>query len=354
MIPNTEQTQTQIVSYDMVAQNFSEEAKSLIPDSTIEQVLAKEKIRFENAVIMQIPITKLVGNNTLRYCKNLLRGKQPLPFLYSVLCFLTETSILMLLYGAVMGIYGNLTAEKGGFFAPFSFLYALILFAGIIGYHTLSKRQLLKILSTPFSNSSPAKQEVDIRKKALRHHRMVSLLIVLVLMVFTAGLVCFFDLNSKYSARLSACFFAYVACMISFGIHNVVYNSHLISFFAIGGLLAVKRPMEEIHTATEQYLNLSCQQLLSLSHKNLEDIKNNPGLTDKLKATIHSRMKTERIYYILAIVILLILDIICIGQIRSMATLTLLVFFIISILLTLLLFVALLAANHILKHTKQR
>lgn len=352
MKPSTECTQTQTISYDTIARKLSEEADSLIPDKITEQILAEEKIRFHNAALLDIPAVKLVGNNTLRHCKDLLRQKQPLPFLYSVLCFLTEVSILMLIYGTAMGIYGKLTARKGGFLAPFSFLYPLIFFAGIAGYHMLSQKQLSKILSIPFTKASPPEQEKKARLRRLRQNRMICLCAVLLLIAFGTGIVYIFNLSPAYTVSLHICFFAYAACMVLFGIHNVIYNSHAISFFTIGILLAARRPAEEISAALEQYLNLSRRQLLSLSHKNLKDCQRNPELADKLDASIHARMATGRIYDILAIFILLVLDITCVIQMRSITTPALFVFFAMSLLLTLLFGVAFLSANHILKNTK--
>ena len=353
MKTTTEYTTEEAISYETIARKFSEEADSLISDCTIKKVLADEKIRFNNAAILQIPTSKLVGHNTLRHCKDLLRQKQPCPFIYSVLCFLTETSILLLIYGTIMGIYGKITTEKGGFFAPFSYLYILILSAGIAGYHALSQKQLSKILSIPFTQKIPSEKEKNERLKYLKRKRLSSLLTVILITALGTGFVYFFNLNQKYTAGLPIWFFAYAGCMVLFGIHNVIYSSHFIAFFTVGILLATRRQMEDLISATEHYLNLNRRQLLSVSHKTLQDCERNSELMDKLDASIHARMTTGRIYYILAIFILLVLDITCIVKMRTLAAPALLLFFAISVILTVLFSVAFLAANHILKATKK-
>ena len=351
MKPDTEYKQAGTISYDTIAMKFSEESASLISDETIRQVLAEEKIRFDNAALLQIPACKVVGNNTLRHCKDLLRQKHPFPFLYSVLCFLAEVSILMLLYGTAMAAYGKLAAGKGGFFAPFSFLYGMVLSAGIAGYHILSQKQLYKALSIPFTGKSPSEQEKRERLGYLKKNRAICLFLVLLLTALAAGAVYILNLSSRYTIGVHTCFFAYAACMVLFGIHNVIYNSHIISFFTVGILLIARRPAEETSAAAGHYLNLCRRQLLSLSHKSMEDCQDNPKLMDKLDASIHARMATGRIYDILALFILAVLDITCILKMRSLATPALLLFFAVSMLLTALLVTAFLSANYILKHT---
>lgn len=172
-------------------------------------------------------------------------------------------------------------------------------------------------------------------------------------MASETGIVYFLNIASTYTTGLHICFFAYAGCMVLFGIHNVIYNSHAVSFFTIGILLAARRPAEEIAAATDHYLNLSRRQLLSLSHKNLEDCRHNPELADKLDASIHARMTTGRIYDILAIFILTVLDITCIIGMRSMMTPALFIFFAVCVLLTLLFAMAFFSANHIFKFTKK-
>ena len=185
---------------------------------------------------------------------------------------------------------------KGGFFAPFSFLYGMILSAGIAGYHILSQKQLYKALSIPFTGKNPSEQEKRERLGYLKKSRAICLFLVLLLTALAAGSVYILNLSSRYTIGVHICFFAYAACMVLFGIHNVIYNSHIISFFTVGILLIARRPAEETSAAAGHYLNLCRRQLLSLSHKTMEDCQDNPKLRDKLDASIHARMATGRIY----------------------------------------------------------
>jgi len=352
MATKKENTATGYVSYDTIANHFTEEARSLISDTVIKECLSREKKRFENAVFLQIPLKKIVGNNTLRHCKDLLRKEQPLPFLYFLLCFLSEVSILMLLYGAAIGIWKSFT-KGGGFFTSFPYLYPLITIFGITGIQSAFHMHLNTILAIPFSSTPPTAAEIKKRKHTLNKKSLLSFLLIVILMAAASFLVHYFKLNKHSMITVTACFLAYACCMVLFGIHNVIYSSHCISFLSIGGMILTKRPKEALAEKTQQYLSLCYLQILSLSHKTQEDLTQNPSLENKLKDAVHSRMITGRIYYLLAIIILAISDILCLSRLYRTSQPELLVFAAVATLAVLLLTTAFISANHIIKHTKQ-
>lgn len=352
MTTKKENTVQSNISYETIANHFTEEARSLISDTAIEECLSGEKRRFENAVFLQIPSKKIVGSNTLRHCKDLLRKEQPLPFLYSFLCFLSEASILMLLYGAVVGIWKS-CAKESGFFASFPFLYPLIIVLGITGMRFICHMHLNTILAIPFTSTPPTEAEIKRRKHLLKQKYLLSLLLIVSLMAVASFAVYYFECNQTSLITVTTCFLAYACCMVLFGIHNVIYNSHCIPFLAIGGMILTKRPKEELEEKTGGYLSLCYLQMLSLSHKTQKDLSQNPSLENKLKGAVHSRMITGRIYYLLAIIILAISDILCLGQLYRTSQPELLVFAVIATLALLLLITAFTSAGHIIKQTKQ-
>lgn len=350
MTDTTKKT-TNKVTYEAIKNCLSDEAATLIPDSILKQILADEKIRFDNARLLDISPSQFVGNNTMRHCKDLLRQKQPLSFLYTLLCILSETSILVLLYGLLLRIPAVLLGNTG-FLAPFSFLYELVLFSGIICGNTLLRKQLQTALTLPFSSAAPSKEEITERKKGIRKKRCLSLVLIVIVMLLTAGIIAFQNFHNSYTINISICFFAYVACMLLMGIHNVIFSSHLISFLEIGTGRLLRKSKSSIENSCTIYLTLSYRQILSQSHKTMADCTNNPTLFAKLKKTVHRRTITARVYNVLAFFIVTVLDIICIAQLNQNSTITFLLFFALSLLLTLLFLIAILSADYVLKQTK--
>lgn len=350
MTDNTKKASNKI-TYETIENCLTDEAASLISDSVLKQILAEEKVRFDNARLLDISSSQIVGNNTTRHCKDLLRQKQPLPFLYTLLCILSEISILVLLYGLLISIPAALF-ENNGFFTPFSFLYELVLFSGIICANTLFRKQLQTTLAIPFSSSAPSKEEITERKKGIRKKRCLSLVLIVIIMLLAAGIIAFQDLQNSYTINISICFFAYVTCMLLMGIHNVIFSSHLISFLEIGTGRLFRKPKSSIENSCTLYLILSYRQILSQSHKTMADCTNNPTLFAKLQKTVHRRTVTARVYNVLAFFIVTVLDIICVAQLSQNSTPTFLLFFILSLLLTLLFLIAILSADYVLKQTK--
>lgn len=348
--------QIQSVSYNTVAEAFLEEAGTLISDSAIQETLDTEKIRFENASLLQISPEKLVSHNTARYCKDLLRKQQPFPFLYLLLSFLTEISSCLIPYGIIIEICHYFSKKNGSPF-PFPTLYGLLLIIGLVTANTLYRQYMRKLLSKPLENSKNSQTTSGglssfAAKKTLTRFKLLVYCVSAAAILSTILLAAFLEWDNIFSLRLSGCFIAYVSCILLSGIHNILYSSHFLSFFTIGILLVIRRPEAEIKTATKQYLNLRYLQMLTPAHKTLSDLKNNEELEKKLRESLHSRMITQRIYDLFAIVIFFTLDAVCISQLRSDTTPAFICFFVLSVLLTCVLLLAFISANHILKNTK--
>lgn len=349
MTKNTEH-QIQSVSYDTIAEAFSKEARSLIPESVTEQVLDKEKIRFENASLLEIPPEKLVRHNTPRYCKDLLRKQQPLPFLYAFLCFLTEISVWLIPYGILIEICNYMFAREGGSFA-FPFLYGLIVIIGIVTGSTLSRHHLQNFLVSP-AFAQKDKNSIQKAKTSLTRFRLLLSFGIIIFAGLAIILITALGWDKSFSIGFSTCFIAYVICILLSGIHNVIYSGHCLSFFKIGALLLTRQPDSKVEAATNHYLNLRYLQMLSPSGKTLENLKKNPALEKTLRKSLHSHMTTQRVYYTLAVIILSVLDIICIVQFHATTAPALACFFVLSMLCTLLFLFAFFCANHIFQCTK--
>lgn len=348
-MPENTRTQMQSVSYETVAEAFSEEAKSLISDSAIQEILGAEKIRFENAALLKLPAKKLAGYNIARYCKDLLRQKQPLPFIYLFFCFITEISAWLVPYGVIIEICHYITAKNN---APLAFppLYGLFLIIGLVAANTLYRQHLSKVLGKPIP---PQEKPASDTKKAIARFRFLLYVAAITFVALASLSAALLEWDKLFTLRLPACFITYVACILLSGVHNVLYSSHFLSFFTVGILILSRRPETAIETATKQYLTLRYLQMLAPSHKSRKDLADNAALEKKMRESLHSHMVTQRIYDIFALIILCTLDAVCIGQFRFTASPALACFFALTLLLTCTLLLALVSANHILKYTNQ-
>ena len=102
-----------LLSYVAVKEQLMMQASSLLDDRTIESMLGEEKVKFDNAARLGLSPSVFIGMNTLRYCKDTIRKKQPFSFLYFFFNRLTELSIGLVLC--------CLLAERAKHIAPGSF-----------------------------------------------------------------------------------------------------------------------------------------------------------------------------------------------------------------------------------------
>lgn len=351
MTKDTNSTDHTMVSYTQVEEAFTQEASSLISLETIQAVLQTEKRCFENAAALKISASKFVGYNTARHCKDLVRSRQPFPALYIFLCFLTELASLLFPYSILLALVTHIAKlQLPAIFT--SFPYVISIFIAITLCNDFKKHILLKQLCQNAIDPKDSTAITQAKKKLHISFGSLYAVILLLLICVCAGLH-FSGIAFALPVTLTYGFIFYVACMILSGIHNVIYSGHAISFFTIGICLVSKQPEEKVQSATAHYLAQRFEQMLSLSGKTTANLSENAELQKKLCASVYSHMVTQRIYDILAIIILLAIDIVCLTQFRALSHLPMLLFFILSCLLTLILCIALISVRHIMKCTKE-
>lgn len=331
---NKKATNMIALSYETIEKQFTEEAKSLIPDAILKTTLAEEKIKFEHAKEQGISPSRLIGNNTLRYCKDILRKKQPFSFLYFAINFFTEVAIFMTIYSLIMGIYNYCVGKD--FLQSFPALYALFSIFCLLLFTHLKRNMLLRSLSTT----------VEQKKKQ-------NFWILAIPCVILMGIGCFliysFHWNGLLKITLLQCVMAYIICILLGGIHNTLYSSHFIPFVAIGAFKLARRSKEDIDEFTRQYIHLSYMQLLAHHKKTLQDFKTDDTLSLKLREELRARMITHRVYYALAIFILALLDCLCIWQLAHVFSIAFAVFLCFAIVFTVVFITVFLSANHVIK-----
>lgn len=357
---DTKETSHSTITYEEIADTFTRNANSLLSEKTIQQTLNKEKKRFENASALQISPIKFVGGNTDRHCKDLLRKNQPFSPLYLLLNFLTETSLALLIFGLMIAAYQHVVIPGKSFDQPFPALYAVIVAATIVLSKYLSHTIWLKCLTQDTDN--PQQLLGNIRKKTY----LANILLLLLCITTLTGI----SITGWYTAlqmTILDSLVLYAACALLAGIHNVVYDSHIISFLSVG--IDLLNPRRKFQTAQDvtYYLSSSLTQILgqklpekpSNPENNTEPkTKENSSKSEsrklwEAKEILRSRLLSFRTYDTLAFFILLILDILCLYQLLHSLTLPLLGFFLLTLLGTMLCVVVFLSAQTILKQLQK-
>lgn len=339
---NKKTTNSSLLSYETIEKKLMQEAESLIPETILQQTLAEEKNKFEHAQKLNISPAQVIGNNTLRYCKDTLRKKQPFSFLYFTINFITELSIFMIVYGFLMGMYHYCSGKNFLDVFPVAYVFLGILCILLFVHH--KRKVLLKNLSTDV-------EELNQIKFNIQKDTWLFLLPCVLLMGIGSFLIYSFHWNTMFKFTLLQCVMAYIVCILLGGIHNTLYSSHFIPFVAIGAFKLTRRSAEEIDSFTQQYLNLSYMQLLAHHKKTLHDFNTDESLQRKLQNELHARMITHRVYYVLAIFILALLDGLCIWQLTQVFSVAFAVFLCCALLVTAVFIIVFLSANHVIKKT---
>lgn len=313
-----------------IQENFQEEAACHLPEDTIAQILQAETSRLHFAEQHKIPLYSWIGSNTRRYCKDLLRRQQPFFPLYYLLSICTEASIVLFFFYLIQSLLRYLSVSLS--------------FAGVPG--AVLALFLAKEWSKAYTGHCLEKKVLP--KTGYRILIWIfSLAIVSVIFLLTWAKL----LPLLQKITLLNSFLAYVMLLFLSGIHNVLYSSHLITFFAIGALPFSRRPPAEQAAAIEHYMQEREKTLLAARKKTVAEMNQDPALYADIHMDIHSQLVTNRIYLTLALFILIILDFVCIYQYAHLHVLSVLAFGIASILCSGILLICLLSCNTLLRRT---
>lgn len=338
---NTKEPGNSHITYEKIASAFSADANTLLPEEYIEQTLEKEEKRFENASALQISPIKFVGGNTARHCKELLRRNQPFFPLYLLLSLLTEGSMMLLLYGLMAAGYQHFFIAEKTFPQSYPFLYAGIIITGLLLYQFISRSLWLHYLSKPTDN--PEKL-----LKKIYHHKIITGGLILLLCILSIATAYSTNWTVNFQMTILESLTLYAACGIAAGIHNLIYDSHIISFLSIGASSFHPHPKIVPAEFAHHYLTSSLQQLQGQQTTKNQALPSSE-YSPEAKEILRSRQLSFRIYAVLAFIIFIFLDFLCIYQLIQVFSLPLLGFFLLSLFGTFVCLVIFLSTKILLK-----
>lgn len=316
-------------TFNQIKDTFQEEAASLLNEDQIQQLLLSEEARIRFAEQQHIPVRSWLGSNTRRYCKDLLRRQQPFFVLYYLLGICTEASIVLLFCYFIRALFPSLGS---------------ISFIGVPG-------AILVFYWCLEGNRNYTRRCMTKRKVPTIRHRILlillpTLVISLISILFWQQLVPLYRQLSLYNT-----FLLYVALLFLSGIHNVLYSSHIITFFSVGAFQIMGHDPEKKQQVSNRYLQERAIALLATRKQTLEQMQADPELYADIHMEIRSQLVTKRIYLGIALFILTILDIICIYQYTQTGTVSILVFGLLALLCTLLLVIFILSCHELIRQT---
>lgn len=330
--------------YGQFEKNFKEEASSFITEESIQNTLAMEKIRFDNASKCNIPINTITGNSLARYTKDRLRQCQPLFSVYYILSMLSELSYYLLIWSIVKCTYFYFTGFKKAFSVKLSFSVSLVFFIVIIIYSAVTKsyarNQLFKCSNNSIQN---VKSKIYVFNTICG---FISAVIVIVPALFV-----YLNLGRFPAASLSLFeVFIFTVAMLSVsGVHNVIYSSHFTSFITTGYLYMLRR-IPERNSAISHYRELSLTSFLSLRRLTVTEYKESVHLQLEFNQWLRHKIITFRVYGALALFITAILAAICIRQLIITGPSTgLIIFTAAALVVTALMLLEIISCNCILK-----
>lgn len=326
---STADTNSSTITYKQIAAAYEETCSSLLSPGQIAKTLLQEKKRFENASALQISPLRFIGNNTNRHCKDMLRKNQPFFPLYLLISFFTEYFAVLLIASILIGGFQHFFIQGASFNQPFNHLGDSILIMWLLIYQYGKKAVYMKYLA---SSDSP-----DVIRRKLRTGTILSAIIPGILCIL--ALILFLILFPGHPLLLTplSCLLLYVACTLAAGIHNVLFDSHVVSFLTIGISLFSRESSGKTKEAVKHYQQLVFQRMqgkpIPLGTCSTDVEQNHSTSVEKnttMNTALRSRMVTFRIYSVLALFILIILDGLCVTQLVSQFSFTFLLFFLVS------------------------
>ncbi len=340
-------------AFDELQASLKAEAKTLLSKESIENITEEEKQKWELSELLSLPQESYIGNNLTRYTKGLVRKKQPFSFLYYFLGFMMEFSMCLLLYVILFGAWNAVTNGFSAFLSPVEFLnagsiiFCLLLFMD--GRRIYLGKLLKSSAKTDFSEKNFSKEELQTIENKCRKSSLPVLFLSILLCCIFCGVIRSFHLSKNIKIDLPVAFLTYAAFALLSGLHNVLYSSHFLPFFTIGGSMLSNRPKEQTEEALSHYKLLSYEQILDRSGKTLEEFTTDETTAKDTMQLLRNRLNTYRVYSVLGLFIVFILDIVCIRTLVASVTLTLAVFFLISLLGTVIFLTAFLSAQKTLR-----
>lgn len=354
---STKESIQNTITFDTFVTQFQEEAGSLLSNEVIDEILMNEKQIWQCAEKLQLPHPKYIGNNMRRYCKDRLREKQPFYRFYLFLCFMMQLSTLVLLFGTLIVLSRFILPTSPKPLAGFPVFYPVLIFGAILFFQTQNKKHIrLSLISfsyiakeTDATNSIEAIEEsFNLQKK---HDRRATLCIMLpVCFLLIAGYY-FFGLAQYTKLDILTIIEIYIEIEIIFGLHNILYGSHIIPFFMIGGNMLSMHAKEDIARDCAHYEELCYIRILSRQKDNLSAnlASKEEQIIANTKASLKARLISTRIYVLLGFVLFLLLEGICITTLVTRFSIPLLLFAIVLAVGLLLLLVAFLSSNRVIK-----
>lgn len=309
---NTKETRTSQISYQEIAAIFSPTAATLLPEDRIRHTLEKEEKRFENASALQISPIKFVGGNTARHCKELLRRNQPFFPLYMLSSLFTEGSLMLPLYLLLFAGYQHLVLPGKTLFQPYPVLDGIIVITGLLLFQYRCRAIWMGKLAQTWDKPEQI-------LPAVRKSKFLSGITILLLCaagIFASHVA---GISGHFSMTLWDTLILYAGCALFAGIHNLIFDSHIIAFLSAGAETLDPRKMHQAPQTAHAYMESALTQIVAQGMGKTSRSQGN--------AILRSRLLSFRIYGSLALFILLILACLCVFQLLHSFSLPLLAFF---------------------------
>lgn len=310
---NTKEARTSQINYQEIAAAFSQNAATLLPEDRIRHTLEEEEKRFENASALQISPIRFIGGNTARHCKELLRRSQPLYPLYMLSSLFAEGSLMLPVYLLLRAGYHYLFLPEKTAFQPYPVLDGILVIAGILLFQyrcrAIWKKELARTWDKP-EQILPAVR----KSKCLSGITILLLCAAGILASHAAGV------SARLQMTLWDTLILYAGCALFAGIHNLIFDSHVIAFLSAGAESLNPRKTQHAPESAQRYMESALAQILGRGSGKSSRTR------EKAKEILRTRLLSFRVYGALALFILSILTCLCFSQLLRAFSLPLLAF----------------------------
>lgn len=344
--------------YQEIEHAFREEAGVLLPAEQVEEVLEREKKKFQYAEILEFSPVLFVGKGIGRYVKGLLRHRQPLPFLYEFLGFMMEISVILCIYLLFRSAVSHSLIAGQDVWHVVVWAGCYLLFVRIKTWRLGKFLMTCQEFDEYFHLKENEERELFFKSENYRkdkqrlHKKAKGLCIVPAGCLLALGGACSILIwkcggIKGIQVDLAMAFLIYVAFALLSGLHNVLYGSFFVAYSAIGGMVLGRKPKEEKEAAVLHYQSLCYAQMAASGEKNAEEF------SGTMRKKLRGRMAVYRGGTFFGILIFLGLLLVCLVQmvlLQFRITAALCVFAFAAALGLFALFVAFLSANEVMKH----